>query len=121
MKAVKKLFDSPLGQRMKSCKKLYREFKFSLLWDAEEVFGKAPGEQLLLQGVVDCCLVEEDGLVVIDYKTDRVRTAEELEKRARFYRGQILSYAAAMERIHGKKVKQCLLYFISAGKTVEIK
>ena len=121
VKAVKKLFDSPLGQRMKSCKKLYREFKFSLLWDAEEVFGKAPGEQLLLQGVVDCCLVEEDGLVVIDYKTDRVRTAEELEKRARFYRGQILNYAAAMERIHGKKVKQCLLYFISAGKTVEIK
>ena len=121
VKAVKKLFDSPLGQRMKSCRKLYREFKFSLLWDAEEIYRKAPGEQLLLQGVVDCCLEEEDGLVVIDYKTDRVKTAEELEERSRFYRGQLLSYAAAMERIHGKKVKQCLLYFISAGKTLEIK
>ena len=121
LKAVKKLFDSPLGQRMKSCKKLWREFKFSLLWDAGEVFGKAPGEQLLLQGVVDCCLEEEEGLVVIDYKTDRVRTAEDVAKRSAFYRGQLLSYAAAMERIHGKKVKQCLLYFISAGKTVEIK
>ncbi len=121
VKAVKKLFDSPLGQRMKSCRKLWREFKFSLLWDAGEVFGKAPGERLLLQGVVDCCLEEEDGLVVIDYKTDRVRTAEDIAKRSAFYRGQLLSYAAAMERIHGKKVKQCLLYFISAGKTVEIK
>ena len=70
---------------------------------------------------MDCCLEEEDGLVVIDYKTDRVKTAEELEERSRFYRGQLLSYAAAMERIHGKKVKQCLLYFISAGKTLEIK
>ena len=121
LKAVKKLFDSPLGQRMKNCSRLYREFKFSLLWDAQEVFGRAPGEQLLLQGVVDCCLEEEDGLVVIDYKTDRVRTAEDIEKRRAFYRGQLLSYAAAMERIHGKKVKQCLLYFIAAGKTVEIK
>lgn len=121
VKAVKRLFDSPLGQRMKSCEKLYREFKFSLLWDAVEVFGKAPGEQLLLQGVVDCCLDEGDGLVVIDYKTDRVRTADEIAVRSSFYRGQLLSYAAAMERIHGKKVKQCLLYFITAGKTVEIK
>lgn len=121
IKAVKKLFDSPLGQRMKDCKKLYREFKFSLLWDAGEIFGKAAGEQLLLQGVVDCCLEEEDGLVLIDYKTDRVRTAEEIAKRSAFYRGQLLSYAAAMERIRGKKVKQRLLYFISPGKTVEIK
>lgn len=121
VKAVKKLFDSQLGRRMKNCKKLWREFKFSLLWDAQEAFGKAAGEQLLLQGVVDCCLEEEDGLVVIDYKTDRVRTAEETAKRSEFYRGQLLSYAAAMERIHGKRVKQCLLYFIASGKTVEIK
>ena len=118
--AVAKLFASELGRRMRSCPQVLREFKFSLLCDAEEIYGTAAGEQLLLQGVVDCCLDEPDGLVIIDYKTDRVRTAQEIEERGKRYRGQILSYARAMERIHGKKVKQCLLYFITPGKTLEI-
>ncbi len=118
--AVARLFASDLGRRMRSCPQVLREFKFSLLCDAEEIYGTAAGEQLLLQGVVDCCLDEPDGLVIIDYKTDRVRTAQEIEARGKRYRGQILSYARAMERIHGKKVKQCLLYFITPGKTLEI-
>ena len=118
--AVARLFASDLGRRMRSCPQVLREFKFSLLCDAEEIYGTAAGEQLLLQGVVDCCLDEPDGLVIIDYKTDRVRTAQEIAERGKRYRGQILSYARAMERIHGKKVKQCLLYFITPGKTLEI-
>lgn len=118
--AVARLFASDLGRRMRSCPQVLREFKFSLLCDAEEIYGTAAGEQLLLQGVVDCCLDEPEGLVIIDYKTDRVRTAQEIQERGKRYRGQILSYARAMERIHGKKVKQCLLYFITPGKTLEI-
>ena len=118
--AIARLFASDLGKRMRSCPQVLREFKFSLLCDAEEIYGAAAGEQLLLQGVVDCCLDEPDGLVIIDYKTDRVRTAQEIAERGKRYRGQILSYARAMERIHGKKVKQCLLYFITPGKTLEI-
>ncbi len=118
--AVARLFASDLGKRMRGCPQVLREFKFSLLCDAEEIYGAAAGEQLLLQGVVDCCLDEPDGLVIIDYKTDRVRTAQEIEERGKRYRGQILSYARAMERIHGKKVKQCLLYFITPGKALEI-
>ena len=118
--AIARLFASDLGRRMRSCPQVLREFKFSLLCEAEEIYGTAAGEQLLLQGVVDCCLEEAEGLVIIDYKTDRVRTAQEIEARGKRYRGQILSYARAMERIHGKKVKQCLLYFITPGKCLEI-
>ena len=118
--AIARLFASDLGRRMRGCPRMLREFKFSLLCDAEEIYGAAAGEQLLLQGVVDCCLDEPDGLVIIDYKTDRVRTAQEIEERGKRYRGQILSYARAMERIQGKKVKQCLLYFITPGKAMEI-
>jgi len=119
-KAIEQLFSSALGRRMRSCPRVMREFKFSLLCDAEEIYGQAPGEELLLQGVVDCCLEEDGELVVIDYKTDRVRTAEEIARRSALYRGQILSYARAMERIHSKRVKQCILYFIAPGKAVEI-
>ena len=118
--AIARLFASDLGKRMRGCPRVLREFKFSLLCDAAEIYGTAAGEQLLLQGVVDCCLDDPDGLVIIDYKTDRVRTAQEIAERGKRYRGQILSYARAMERIHGKRVKQCLLYFITPGKTLEI-
>ena len=118
--AIARLFASELGRRMRGCPRVLREFKFSLLCDAEEIYGTAAGEQMLLQGVVDCCLEEPEGLVIIDYKTDRVRTAWEIEERGKAYRGQILSYARAMDRIHGKKVKQCLLYFLTPGKCLEI-
>ena len=57
---------------------------------------------------------------VIDYKTDRVKTPEEIAQRARHYTVQLQSYAAAMERICGKPVKECVLYFLNAGKAVSL-
>ena len=99
--AIDGLFRSPLGRRMLAAKNMRREFKFSLLVGADEVFGAAAGEQVLLQGVVDCCIEEDGELVIIDYKTDRVRGAA-VERRAETYAGQLRAYAAAMERITGK-------------------
>ena len=116
--AIARLFSSELGKRMLGADSIRREFKFSLLCDAEQLFGSAAGEQLLLQGVVDCCIEEKGQLVVIDYKTDAVRTCEEAAGRALRYTGQLQSYAAAMERICGKPVKECVLYFLAAGEAV---
>ena len=118
--AIRKLFASPLGQRMRRAPALRREFHFSLLCDANELFGRAAGEELLLQGVVDCFLEEDDGLTVIDYKTDRLRNCAEAEKRAAFYRGQLAAYAAALERITGRPVKERVLYFLAAGEAVTL-
>jgi len=113
--AIVKLFASPLGQRMRQAPALRREFRFSLLCDAAGIYGTAAGEELLLQGVVDCFLEEEDGLVVIDYKTDRLKSRAEAQKRAELYRGQLGAYASALERITGRPVKTCVLYFLSVG------
>lgn len=118
--AIARLFASPLGKRLLSAEKLRREFKFSLLCDAGEIFHTAEGEQLLLQGVIDCYIEEPDGLVIVDYKTDRVKTPEEISARAAFYSGQIAAYARALERIEGKPVKECVLYFLAAGKAVNV-
>ena len=118
--AIEQLFRSPLGQRMLAAEHPLREFRFSLLLDAEPLYPGAAGEELLLQGVVDCCLQESDGLVIIDYKTDRVRTGEEISSRAALYRGQLRAYAAALQRILGRPVKECVLYFLSAGKAVQM-
>ena len=77
------------------------------------------GEEVLLQGVVDCCIEEDGELVIIDYKTDRVSGAT-LEQRAEFYAAQLQAYARAMERITGKRVRECVLYFLAAGKALSV-
>ena len=118
--AIRKLFASPLGRRMLGAEKMRREFKFSLLCDAGQIFGSAEGEQVLLQGVVDCCLEEQGQLVIIDYKTDNVKTEEEIRQRTKLYTGQLKTYAAAMRRICQKPVKECLLYFLTPGRAVSL-
>ena len=118
--AIVRLFASPLGQRMKSAPGLRREFKFSLLCDAAAIYGVAAGEELLLQGVVDCYLEEPEGLTVIDYKTDRLKSRADAVHRAELYRGQLAVYASALERIVGRPVKDCVLYFLSVGEAVSL-
>ena len=114
--AIVRLFSSPLGRRMLSAKTITREFKFSLLCPADEVLGVASTDKVLLQGVVDCLLEEDGELTVIDYKTDAVRTEEQLRERTALYTPQLRAYAKAVERIFRKPVKECVLYFLSMGR-----
>ncbi len=113
-----RFFDSPLGRKLR-CGNVVREFKFSILEDAEAYHPDLAGEQVLLQGVVDCALIEDDGITVIDFKTDYV-TADTLPAVADRYRPQVQAYANAMERIYQKKVKQSLLYFFHMDTFVEV-
>ena len=66
----------------------------------------------MLQGVTDCCLVEPAGLVVIDFKTDRV-TAQTQTRAAAYYQGQLDAYAKALAEIFQKPVQEKLLYFFA--------
>ena len=118
--AIVRLFASPLGRRMLAADSLRREFKFSLLCPADRLLGAASDDEVLLQGVVDCLLEEDGGLVVIDYKTDAIRTDEQLLERRELYTPQLRAYAAAMERIFKKPVKECVLYFLSMGKAARV-
>ena len=114
-----KLAASPLGRRMAAAERVLREFPFALLCPAERFFPGAGGEELLLQGVVDCCLFEPDGLVIVDYKTDRISAAEAPERAGR-YASQLESYAWAMSQITGRSVKAKLVYFLRPGEAVEL-
>ena len=118
--AIERLFRSELGKRMLRAEKPLREFRFSLLLDAQQLYPGAEGEQLLLQGVVDCCLEENGELVIIDYKTDSVRTEEEIASRAALYRGQLAAYAGALTRIFRKPVKEGVLFFLAPGREVRV-
>ena len=118
--AIVRFFASPLGKRMLAADSLRREFKFSLLCGADELFGAAADDEVLLQGVVDCLIEEKGELTVIDYKTDAVRSDEQLRQRRALYTPQLRAYAAAVERIFRKRVKECVLYFLSAGKEARV-
>lgn len=113
--AIERLFASSLGARMLKSEKMLREFRFSILLPAEKFAPGAGDEELLLQGVVDCCIEEEDGIVIIDYKTDAVKGAE-TAVRAEHYRPQLMAYAEALGRILKKPVKECTLFFLSSGE-----
>lgn len=113
------LFTSPLGKRILEAKQLIREFKFSLLEDAGHYYPNVDGEQVLLQGVIDAAILEEDGVTVIDFKTDRVTEAT-ITARAEEYRPQLTVYQQALERILNKPVKEMVLYFLAVGSSVSL-
>jgi len=108
-------FATPLGLRLRTEKNVLREFKFSILDDAAAYGSDLAGETVLLQGVVDCALVEEDGITVVDFKTDHV-TEETVDDVARRYRPQVQTYADALSRIYEMPVKAKALYFFHLDK-----
>ena len=112
-------FATDIGRRLRAGGQILREFKFSVLDDGTNYDPALSEEEILLQGVVDLALIEEDGITVVDFKTDRV-TEETLDQRAVFYRSQVRAYAEALERIFQKNVKQALLYFFALDKFVQV-
>ena len=112
-------FATDLGKKLREDSKVLREFKFSILEDAGRFDKALAGEQILLQGVVDCALVEDDGITVIDFKTDYV-TENTLDQLIRRYRSQIDTYANALERIYRRKVKARYLFLFHLMKFVPV-
>ena len=74
-------------------------------------------EKVILQGIIDAFIMEDDGIILVDYKTDRVKDGEELRNR---YQKQIDLYSEALEQILGKKVKRRVLYSFSLGEEVDL-
>ena len=111
-------YASPLGRRVLAAEGVHREFKFSLLAPASLLDPAGTGE-VLLQGVVDCWLEEPDGILIIDYKTDRVTRSGE-RARAEGYALQLRAYAWALERITGNRVKAAYVYFFATGSALAV-
>ena len=111
-------FATEEGKALCAAPKVLREFKFSILVDAQSREPSMIGEKILLQGVVDCAMVE-DSITVVDFKTDHV-TKDSLEAAVRRYAPQIMAYGKAMEKIFQKPVKKKLLYFFHLGAFAEV-
>ena len=116
-KDVLKFLRSSVGKRMRvgaSCGKLWKEQPFVLGIPEQELYPDEPeGEFALVQGIIDVYFEEEDGLVVLDYKTDKIYRIEELAEK---YHAQLNYYGRALEQITGKKVKEKVLYSFTLGE-----
>ena len=101
-------FNSDLGQRLIASKRVERELPFSMLFDGNRVYPDVEnGERLFLQGIIDTAFVEDDQWVLVDYKTDRVKSGDELIRR---YKIQMDLYKEALERLTGMPVKASYIY-----------
>ena len=114
-----RFFETEIGLRLRTSENVLREFKFSVLDDGAAFDEALAGEKILLQGVVDCALMEDDGVVVMDFKTDRV-TEDTIYATAQRYRPQVEAYAEALSRIFEKPVKAKMLYFFHLNRFVEL-
>ncbi len=117
---IDRFFASGLYARMQDSPDCRREFHFTVTVPADAVADEPLGfdmEEVLVQGIADCVFREGDGLVLLDYKTDRIRDPQELVDR---YRSQLQFYKQALEQIFDLPVKQAVLYSFHLGKTVEV-
>ena len=112
--AIAKFFQTPIGCRLRESKDVLREFKFSILDDAAQYGDGLTGEKVLLQGVVDCAILEPDGITVVDFKTDYV-TDDTIDMTTERYRPQVEAYADALRRIFKLPVKEKALYYFHIG------
>ncbi len=112
--SVELFLKSQLAPRMKAAAMrddLFREKPFVMgNHEMEE-------EMVLIQGIIDVFWVEEDGIVLLDYKTDRVDSATRLRD---MYKEQLDLYAEALERIFPLPVKEKYLYSFRLNQAIEV-
>lgn len=112
--SVELFLKSQLAPRMKAAAMrddLFREKPFVMgNHEMEE-------EMVLIQGIIDVFWVEEDGIVLLDYKTDRVDSATRLRD---MYKEQMDLYAEALERIFPLPVKEKYLYSFRLNQAIEV-
>ena len=121
-------YESDLGKRLLVANKenriVYKELPFfteisTLEMNPELDKSIYKDENIRLQGIIDCFFEEEDGIVLLDYKTDYVEVGNEDEIVLR-YKNQMKYYRNALEKITGKKVKETYLYLFALDKEVKI-
>lgn len=117
---MENFLSSELAARMKKAAqkgKLYRESPFVLGLPASELSKEFPSDEtVLIQGIIDAYFEEEDGLVVLDYKTDRVQEEKDLINR---YADQLEHYANALTRLTGnKRVKEKIIYSFTLNRMI---
>lgn len=102
---------SELGIRLAKADEVFKETPFNLMKEIR-------GEQIIVQGIIDCYFREGDQYVLVDYKTNRLEANPNEGKIALLkeqYQEQIELYREAIETIRGVTVSEACLYMVNSG------
>jgi len=123
--ALARFFATPLGRRLReNAERLRREVPFTMALPAAEAYPDLPAdaardEFVVVQGIIDCLLLEGEQALLVDYKTDRV--AEHVAPlRARTYYAQVALYRRAVREMYGVRNVEAYLVFLAPGVVVPI-
>ena len=121
-KKIKTFLKDDLAGRMSKASKagkLYKEKPFVLGSDGKSLFGdeNASDEMILVQGIIDVFFEEDDGIVLMDYKTDKVDAEDELVLR---YEKQLKLYKDAIEHAYEVPVKEVLIYSFALERSINL-
>ena len=108
--SLKKFFESSVYDRINAADEVFREYKFMIEYPYLE-------SQTIAQGIADCVFIENGELVILDFKTDNVKSADELVTR---YADQLKIYSYALSRIFDMPVKESILFSLKLGKEVTV-
>lgn len=116
---LKKFTESTLYRRIQSSGKYKKETSFNLNVPIKEIYNmEAETEDtIMLQGIIDLYFIEDDKIVLVDYKTDNFEKEEEFINR---YRVQLEYYKKALEQITGKEVKETIIYSFKLNKCINM-
>lgn len=116
--------DSTIGKRMVQAAAvgtLRLEQPFMLGIKAEEIEKDVQSKEwIMVQGIIDAFFIEDEEIVLVDYKTDSVRKGQENELIQK-YQAQLDYYAQALERLLGKKVSEKIIYSFALNKELRVK
>ena len=113
-----KFFSSDLGKRLINAKRIERELPFSMLFEGKRVYDTLEdGENLFLQGIIDTAFEEDGEWILVDYKTDRVKSGGDLIKR---YKIQMDLNKEALQRLTGMPVKASYIYSFRLHDAISI-
>ncbi len=118
--AAVEFFSSELGKRLIASPKVEREKEFNLVIEASKLIETPSDTPIMLQGIIDCCFIENGKWILIDHKTTRVDKAHTPRTVAERYRRQLELYKTALERLTGLPVAEGYIYLISVGEAVKL-
>ena len=119
-KDISAFIQSPLYTAIKNSKRIRREVPFNLSISAKDIFKfeeNSKDDTIMVQGIIDLYYETEEGIIIVDYKSDRLHNAEEFIER---YAKQLEYYKRALEKITGKHVLKSYIYSFKLKETIEI-
>lgn len=109
---------SDIGRRMAESPELHREYPFTVLLAGGDPLPETEtGEQILIQGVIDCLFREDDAWILVDYKSDRLETADAFRSR---YAVQLTLYKRAVEQITHRPVEETYIYSLHLQQEIRL-